>query len=163
MWADENCDRVKRVDEIGGIRLALINAGLPFASLRLGPNPPDCEVEIDGKLCGIEDTLLVETIGERVNGDFCYRAWSCDELLNAVRTIIRRKDQAGVKGDHYDRYILVIRTDEFHLDPHTVSDWLRGETFHSKMITNVLFAMSYWPSWGKACGFPVFPLALVRE
>jgi hypothetical protein len=100
---------------------------------------------------------------ERINGDYCYRAWSREELLNALRTIIRRKDEAQVKYGPYDRYILVIRTDEFHLDPHTVSNWLRGETFDAKMITDVLFAMSYWPHWGKDCGYPVFHLTLVRE
>jgi hypothetical protein len=159
---DENGNHVESVDQIGGIRLVLANVGLKFANLRPGPNPPDCEAEIDGKLCGIEDTLLVETMGERIDGDYCYRAWSREELLNALRAIIRRKDDTDLNGDSYARYILVVRTDEFHLDPNTVTTWFRGEAFRVNMITDVLFAMSYWRGWGKGCGYPVFPLSLVR-
>jgi hypothetical protein len=161
----------KAASEIGGIRFALECFFPTFTNLRLRPeneDPPDCEADIDGKPCGIEDTFLMEPKARsaRAKGEYMRVEWTRDKLLADLQARIDDKDGKKLKGGPYDRYILLIRTDEFDLDPDAVTEWLGGSTFKAKTITDVLFVMSCSPMWFKAGkgkdGYPVFRLALVR-
>ena len=70
------------------------------------------------------------------------------------------KDAIRLKGGPYERYVLVIHTDEFLLDSTTVRRFLKGATFRARLINNdVIVGLSYEPASG-AC--PVFRLELIR-
>ena len=58
----------------------------------------------------------------------------------------------------YERYVLVIHTDEFFLDSDSVERFLKGASFNTSLITDAFLGLSYEP--GK--GDPVFELELVR-
>ena len=69
--------------------------------------------------------------------------------------------RSSARGD--DRYILVIVTDEFTLNRHTVEAFLAGATFRARMIDDVVLGLSYHPSSDEGGGScPVFSLPLVR-
>jgi hypothetical protein len=67
-----------------------------------------------------------------------------------------RKNQLTLNGGPYDRYILVIHTDELVLDWDNVGRFLQGATFHANFITNAFLGLSYHG------GYPVFPLQIKR-
>ena len=58
---------------------------------------------------------------------------------------------------------LVIVTDEFTLDRHTVEAFLAGAAFRARMIDEVVLGLSYHPSSDEGGGScPVFSLPLAR-
>ena len=62
-WAGYWAWKDKPVMEISAARTVLTAAGIEFNDLRARPerqDPPDCEAMIDGVLCGIEVTELVD-------------------------------------------------------------------------------------------------------
>jgi hypothetical protein len=104
--------RDKPVGERGAAREVLGRAGLCFENLRSRPegdDPPDCEAEIDGKLCGIEVTELVDESSLKrslkrakqhgVEAHEDHRAWTREDFLAALQALIDRKDRPSkVKG-----------------------------------------------------------------
>jgi hypothetical protein len=92
-----------------------------------------------------------------------YWDWGRDDLIASVQELIDEKDRPEkVKGGPYDRYILVIATDEFMLDRHTVETFLTGAMFKACMIDFVLFGLSYHPSSEGTDPYPVYRLTLRR-
>ena len=77
----------------------------------------------------------------------------------AIQERIEVKDAVRYKDGPYDRYVLVIHTDEFFLDSATVRQFLKGATFRARLINDVIVGLSYEPASG-AC--PVFRLELIR-
>lgn len=152
-------------------------------------DPPDCEAVIDGQRCGIEVTQLIhegtykrriKAIKARAAGEVppkddvsryrewlqtkgeAYWNWNRDDLIAGLQELIDEKDKPEkVKGGPYDRHILVIATDEFMLDRHTVESFLTGATFKAEMLDTVLFGLSYHPGLQEGDGsYPVFSLTL---
>ncbi len=157
----------KQVGELGAAHDVLAQAGIMVEGLRSrgDQDPPDCEAIVDGLWAGIEITELThrETLERSLKGDGQHFTWPRETLLSQLQYWIDRKDTAKLKGGPYERYFLVIVTDEFCLDRESVRAHLEGATFRASMITDVLFGLSYHPdpeTGGGEC--PVFRLPLER-
>jgi hypothetical protein len=154
----------KLVMETGVARTVLKNAGRQFQQLRSRgrEDPPDCEAIIEGLRYGIEVTELVDeaTLKAAIKGNPQFLLWDRDQLCAELQKRIDRKDvpPQKVKGGPYDRYMLIIATDETALGHRDVEQFLEGEMFRSSFITDVLFGLSYDPSL--KC-YPIFQLSLV--
>ncbi len=115
----------KRLMESSVAQEVLLNTGLAIEQLRSradGEDPPDCEAMIGGQRCGIEVTELVHrpTLEASIEGNRQYFLWDESDLRTEIQKLIDRKDKpAKVKGGPYDRYILIIFTDEFVLNGET--------------------------------------------
>jgi hypothetical protein len=121
-----------------------------------GQDPPDCEAELDGHFSGVEVTELVdqETLEQSIRatqrreagGDptkpevFLY--WDRAQLLSELQARIDAKDRSWKEGP-YERYVLVIHTDEFSLDRETAARFLQGATFQTHILTDVFFGLSF--------------------
>jgi hypothetical protein len=151
--------------ERGVARDILGRAGVDVQQLRSrgpGDDPPDCEAMIGGLLCGIEVTELLDrpTLESTIRGKGQWMVWDRIMLCTELQRLIDRKDKPEkVKGGPYDRYILVVVTDEPLLGREDVGQFLEGATFRSHFITEVYLGLSYDPSVSSC---PVFPLRLVR-
>lgn len=173
-WAGYWAWRDKPVGEHGAASEILRQAGMKVAQLvSRRDDPPDCEGMLDRQWSAVEVTELVheatlarslKTIKERDAGREpekreAYFVWSRTDLLSAIQERIGVKDAMRLKGGPYERYVLVIHTDEFFLDSTTVRQFLKGATFRARLITDVILGLSYEPAFG---GCPVFPLELIR-
>jgi hypothetical protein len=141
----------------------LTGAGLVVGEVRSRrDDPPDYEAIIDRSECGVEVTELlhrssleqsIQAIRAREEGREpgpdareVYFAWSRADLIEALQGLISRKDEAEPKGGPSAQHILVIVTDEFFLDRHTVEELLDGANFHAERITYVFLGLFYHPS-----------------
>jgi hypothetical protein len=70
-------------------------------------------------------------------------AWDRDIFLSKLRDIIDCKDKKTQKGGSYERYALVVHSDETFLNRENTSGFLEGATFRTKLITDVFFGLSY--------------------
>ncbi|UWU66235.1 hypothetical protein [Bradyrhizobium sp. NC92] len=127
---------------------------------------------MDGQFSGIEVTELVhratlersiKAVRQRSRGEEpkkpeAYFIWERDDLLAALQALLVAKNSAKLTRS-YERYVLVIHTDEMFLDSVNVERFLKGASFDTTMITHAFLGLSYEP--GK--GYPVFPLELVRH
>ena len=68
--------------------------------------------------------------------------WDRAQPLSALQARIDAKDQ-NWKGGPYERYVLVIHTDEFSLDRDTVARFLQGATFQTQLLTDVFLGLSF--------------------
>ena len=172
-WAGFWAWRDKPVGEHGAASEILRIAGIKVAKfVSRKDDPPDCEGILDGQWSAVEVTELVhqpaferslKAIKERAAGrepekPEAYFNWDRLDLLRALQERIEVKDAMTLKGTPYDRYVLVIHTDEFFLDSATVSRFLEGATFRARSITDVILGLSYEPASGS---YPVFPLELI--
>lgn len=160
----------RRQEEIGAVREVLAAAGLTVSGLRATENdPPDCEACVDDLWSGIEHTELVDqktlqrslkALKTGQENEAVYLVWTAPVLIARLQAIIARKDVE--RASAYERYVLVIVTDEFFLDRETVTNFLVDATFEANRITDAFLALSYHPaSDGKGC-IPVFRLALKK-
>jgi hypothetical protein len=166
--------RDKPVGEHGVARNILEEAGVQVDGLRsLDPeqDPPDCEATLDGKWSGVEVTELVHratlersikavrqrSLGEEPQKPEAYFVWDRDDLVNALQKMLDVKNPKKPKRS-YERYVLVIHTDEFFLESDSVERFLKGAVFNTSLLTRAFLGLSYEP--GKGC--PVFELELVR-
>ena len=168
--------RDKPIGEQGVAREITAAAGLKVEDLvsRENRDPPDCEATVDGRWTGIEVTELVhqktlerslKALKERAAGNEPYRPeayfnWEKDDLISILQAQIDQKDKAQLKGGPYERYILVIHTDELFLQSETVERFLAGTVFRASMITDAILGLSYEPKLGRC---PAFPLTIVRS
>jgi hypothetical protein len=163
--------RDKPVGEHGIARDILEEAGVHVDGLEsLDQDPPDCEATLDGQFSGIEVTELVhrptlersiKAVRQRSRGEEpqkpeAYFHWDRDDLIEALQKLLAVKNSAKLKRS-YERYVLVIHTDEFFLDSDRVEMFLKGASFNTNLITHAFLGLSY--ELGK--GYPVFPLELV--
>lgn len=172
-WAD------KQLAERDAAEIALTGAGIAFSDLRSRPegeDPPDCEAVIDGTLCGIEVTELVDERALRASLKALkagtprhaqYRVWDQKGLRVAIQARIDRKDdRTKLKGGPYDRYLLVIVTDEIYLNRASVEAFLTGVSFQAGLIADAFLCLSYHPAdpaEGSEGSCPVFRLSLDRR
>src|SRR5260370_41563043 len=63
--------------------------------------------------------------------------WDRNTLLTELQALIDRKDRKTQKGGPYERYALVVPTDETFLDRDITRGFLEGATFQSKLVTCV--------------------------
>jgi hypothetical protein len=168
--------RDKSIGEHGAAIEILQRAGVDVVDLASRPqneDPPDCEGRLDGKWSGVEVTELVhrktlersiKALKQRAAGHEpeqpeAYFVWERDDLIAAIQALIDGKDVAKVKGGPYERYVLVIYTDEFFLSQEAVRKYLEGTTFRCQLITDVIIGLSHEPGFG----IPTFRLEVTRE
>lgn len=139
-----------------------------LASRGPGKDPPDCTATIDGEQVGIEITELLDrgTLERRIKGDQRRHLWTRDEFLAALKAIINRKDHpTSIYGGPYSRYILVVRTDEFHLGLDNVQEFLVGVNFQCDLITEAYVAFGYHttPAASEVHPYPVLPIPISKS
>jgi hypothetical protein len=118
-------------------------------------DPPDCEAIVDKRRSGIEVTELAdeETLKSMVKAKRKFAAdwrevlkhgkfllWDQASLRAKVQSLIGEKDPAA-KGHPYERYYLVIHSDEFSLGKENVEEFLSGATFQSRWITDAYLGL----------------------
>ena len=96
------------------------------ADLEYGPDsnsPPDIVARVGSYRWGVEVTELVSRAAIEVNitakteGGRVYAVWTAEKIASELQTRIAEKDGAtNVAGGRYDRYVLVIHTDEPDID-----------------------------------------------
>jgi hypothetical protein len=157
----------KRQGEASAAKQVLTDAGHQIVGLRArgeGQDPPDCEAMIDGQRCGIEVSELLDqdTLEHFIQGGTGEPfSWQPEDLYSALQNRIDRKDcPTELKGGPYERYFLVIVTDEPFLDRESVEQFLAGATFQTHLITDAYLALSFHPELGGKGSCPIFKLAL---
>src|SRR5262249_52727977 len=164
-----------------GISLQILSAaGMHVEKLRPleeHQDPPDCEGIVDGVWTGIEVTELVDEktlaqsikaikqreAGKEPDRPAVYLVWSRENLLKALQERLDDKDRPKLKGDPYDRYIVVIHTDEDFLSQDSVGRFLDGATFHTGFIDAAFLGLSYHPAGGGNGSYPVFRLPIIKD
>jgi hypothetical protein len=137
--------------EAGAAKTVLTTAGHHIVDLRArepGQDPPDCEAIIDGLRCGIEVSELLDqaALEKSIKGAEQHFAWQRESLCLALQNRIDRKDRpTPLKGGPYEKYFLVIVTDELFLHRECVAQFLKGATFQSRLITDAYLGLSYHP------------------
>lgn len=170
--------RDKPVGERGAAKDILREAGCEverLVSREVGLDPPDCEAMVDGRWSGIEVTELVHrktlersfkalkqrAVGKAPERPEAYFVWKADDLISALQEHLNSKDRARLKGGPYERYMLLIHTDEMFLDKESVSRFLNGATFQTRMISDAFLGLSYHPGDNSIPGScPVYRLPL---
>jgi hypothetical protein len=151
--------RDRTIGEPGAALEILTQAGVDVVGLvSRNPNdPPDCEATLDGHFSGVEVTELVDQAtlersiraardreaGKEPSQPEAFLFWDRDSLLTELQALIDRKDRKTQKGGPYERYALVVPTDETFLDRDTTRRFLEGATFQSQLITDVFLGLSY--------------------
>ena len=132
-------------------------------------DPPDCEGLLDGQWSAVEVTQLMhekaraqsmKAIKQQPEQPERYYFWDRDDLLRAIQELIEVKDAKRYQGGPYQRFILVIYTDEFVLNDATMHQFLDGATFSTRLFTDVVVGLSYEPASGT---YPTFRLNLVHK
>jgi hypothetical protein len=166
------------IAEHGAATVILRHAGIKVGALRSRPpnqDPPDCEGMLDRKWSAVEITELVHrptlersikaqrqrAAGREPEKPEAYFVWDRDDLIDAVQKQIDVKDKKKLKGGPYERYVLVMHTDEFFLEGARVSEFLIGAKFHCQHITDAILGLSYEPKFGGKC-YPTFRLELTN-
>ena len=131
-------------------------------------DPPDCEGILNGKRAAIEVTRLNHEKARALNMKArkekkleheVFFSWERDDLLLKIQKLIDKKDRdvKRYSGCPYERYVLVMHTDEFVLTSDVVSEWLKHTTFKGRFLTDVIVGLSHEPKIG---GYPTFRLSL---
>jgi len=146
-------------------RTMLEHAGFKVSTFKsCEDDPPDCEGTLDGNRSAVEVTRLnhektrAQSMKARREGKpEVYFYWERDDLLLKLQILIDKKelDVKRYSGGPYDRYVLVLHTDEMVLTKATVEKHLEGATFHSRLFTDVVLGLSY-----ETGGYPAFRLQL---
>jgi hypothetical protein len=83
--------------------------------------------------------------------------WDRDLLAAALQEKLSRKDAPEkVKGGPYERYFLVIVTDEGFLYRENVAQFLGGMGFRARFVTDAYLGLSYHPDLNGQGSCPVF-------
>ncbi|MGE0288793.1 MAG: hypothetical protein AB7I42_20795 [Bradyrhizobium sp.] len=166
----------KPIGELGAAREILAAAGIDALDLmsRGKDDPPDCECNIGGRRTAVEVTELVHeptlkrslkalkqrASGTKPNRPEAHFVWQQADLIRALQERIDQKDRVKLKGGPYERYILVITTDEMFLDASQVEKWLSSAIFQADRISDVCLGLAYEPE-SKRC--PVFKLHAISR
>jgi hypothetical protein len=141
--------------------------GVTLLGLRASPvDPPDLLADAkDGGLVGIELTEFAsqEAVEKNETGRSCFRVWKDDDVIAALRSIIRGKDEKAFNdGDSsrpYSGRVLVIHTDEPMATPGPYRDLLGDVNFGpAAQLTDVFLLFSYHPGEGDT--YPLIRLVL---
>jgi dihydroorotase len=142
--------------------------GINLGKVREGPNPPDCEiVALNDGIIGVEVTELVDQAMRRESAKASkkgvvwtdYAKWPEEKLMSIIENRIQEKDAAKLKT-LYNRYILLIYTDEPMLDDLDLLSKKIGEKEFraTKNITEAWFVGSYRPNIRR---YPILRLQIV--
>ena len=143
----------KPVAERGAARIILKAAGygvLDLVSCSDANLPPDCAAMVDGAHAGIEVTELVNekalARSIRSNKTFWF-LWDQAAFIDELQSIIAIKSADGNRwqGGPYDRRMLVVHTDEPHLDEERVTQFLVGQQFKTLFFSEVVLGLPYSP------------------
>ena len=120
----------------------------------LDRDPPDCEAEgKNGERVGIEVTELVDESSiraARMGALFEPSACASSDVVEKISTIIRRKDQARIKGGSYDVYVLIIYCDDpYFLTYENIEAIRRAQFARTNQIDRAYFLESYLPLEGR--------------
>lgn len=172
----------KETKELGVVRQLLESMGdsgpLRLREVRPGrPDPPDAVgTQEDGTLAAVEVTELVdpEAIRRNVSAarnsrssdpieqmkDRVVRIWDRPDLISAVEERLRAKDEVTLMGGPFERYVVVLHTDEPMLSVTDAQRWLAAHTFAGmSQITDAFLLMSYDPTTD---GYPIISLGVSR-
>ena len=114
-----------------------------------GEDPPDCEaIDQNQQTIGIEVTELVDekTIKNQLHGKpFDWADWDKTKLLHKIRERISAKDKpTKMKGGPYDKYVLLIHTEEPGLPYQKASALLEDVALDNmRLIDDVYLLFSY--------------------
>jgi hypothetical protein len=146
----------------------LLDAKFDVAEFRSRQDdPPDYEGLLDAQWSAVEVTQLMhekaraqsmKAMKQQQEQSERYYLWGRDDLLRKIQKLIDVKDRKQYKGGPYQRFVLVIYTDEFILDGATMLQFLDGATFRTRLMTDVVVGLSYEPSSGT---YPTFRLRLI--
>jgi hypothetical protein len=158
----------KSVHERAAAREILLAAGFAvteFASRQ--DDPPDCEGRLDGQWSAVELTQLIHEEAREQSAQAIkqqkpevYALWEREAVLRAIQKLIQVKDLKQYKGRPYQRFVLIIYTDEPELSEAAMSQFLEGETFRTRVFNDVVVGLSYDPGSGR---YPTFRLSLRAE
>ena len=117
-----------------------------------GRDPPDAvAISQSGASIGIELVELVDQVlieREKREKRPQWRAWSCEELRQALLERVAKKDRGkpALVRD-LSEYWAVVHTDEPALTPETVTQHLAGfQVGPCRLMTRCFLLMSYWPA-----------------
>ena len=116
-----------------------------------GNDPPDCEAtDLSGERIGIEVTELVDPFAIeqfKKSGVYKWAQWDRDKIIRALNERLNAKDRpANIKGGPYTTYIVIIFTDEPHLNEIYVNSLLKDILFEKrKLINRAFLLLSYDP------------------
>jgi hypothetical protein len=140
----------------------LTGAGYKVGKITSRPphSSPDCEAEVDDRLCGIEVTELVDPIVQKTKryeqDQGIYRHldefWTPDAFRNEVDIVIQRKAtkfQGWADDSRYSGRLLIIHTNEFYLSGPFVTEALRGHEFDGRGFCAVVLGLAPHPFWEK--------------
>lgn len=129
-------------------------------------DPPDCEALHEGERWAIEVTELVHrpSLKQRLAGNPVHHDWEPRELQDAIAERIAEKDRRVLKGGPYQRFFVVLRTEEAYLDREGVVRALEGFQLATSRITDACLVLPYHPSVDpdSPSGHPVILLRLRR-
>lgn len=121
---------------------------------REGDDPPDCEaVDEEGRIWGLEVTELLHSrsVAAARAGQYVEpKYWDADGVAKEIERRIARKDAASeVRGGPYERYAVIIYTDEPFLLPEHVASAVQERSFGPvRLLTDAFVLMSYDPHQG---------------
>ena len=124
-----------------------------ISSVKLHPgganHAPDVQLtKNDGENWGVEITELVSqaAIEKTKQGEIPDTEWLDEELVRAFHAIVARKDRPeNVKGGPYDRYLLLVHTDEPELPFAQLAETLGRLDFQTRLIDEIHVLVSYDP------------------
>lgn len=125
-----------------------------FNPIEKGEDPPDCIVTQYGKSVAIEVTELVvrESIEQQIKNNSAYvigPEWNSALLTEMLNEILRKKDNPTMKTalrDQYERYILLIHTDEPELNAEAFKQIFDPESLNNtSLIDEAYVVFSYDP------------------
>ncbi|MEQ1543821.1 hypothetical protein [Methyloglobulus sp.] len=123
-----------------------------------GNDPPDCEAMLfEGGRLGIEVTELVDPVAimAHKNGDSAQPAqWNEIKLVKSISQRLEVKDAStNIKGGPYERYILVIHTDEPALSFDYTHSILSEYIFNYCALINRAFLLMSYDEKYRCCPF----------
>ncbi len=137
-----------------------------FANPRMAADdPPDCTVDTsEGELVAVEVTEFVsqeavernqradpEAIAQFEPGAYVFQDWTEDDFVTHLSDVLERKDGKTLLGGPYDRYVVVVHTDEPFLLRAECEEWLAGRSFGPfKQIEEAYLLHGYEPNVGYA-------------
>lgn len=130
-----------------------------------GDDPPDCEaVGSNGERVGIEVTEFVDQSAinaAKKGGQYSHQSITPLTVVENISEVIRKKGRADVRGETYDRYILIIYCDDpLFLDYESLMAIREAKFDCTNLIDRAYFLTSYDP-WKRCC--PYIQLALAVD
>lgn len=111
-----------------------------------------------GEIWGVEITELVsqDCVHEAKRGKSTLAAWSDQDLAQTLQRIVARKDRPeNVRGGPYERYILLVHSDEPMLSAERLPGVLRSLELKTQLIDQIYVLLSYDP---RAQRYPLLSL-----